>query len=803
MALANDTGVRVRFRTPATVNADRNLISTVLPQVPRPRIPDQTPARYFNQWWIAIAGGDRALYIDFHDDPGFAPRTGTEDLSADAEANWEVAIRHEPTGAVLGPAKFSEADKPPTEPDYRFLFSTREVTDFFAQVQTNDEVTLIVYDPRVARTIGTAFNTIPPGAGIEARVRPTNSAGNGVWSDYSPVAYTGGADQPLQIAIPAGTRQLGGHGNPPPLRPRWTTSYSITGPSAPSAPTPISVVASSYSSRSPDELQVELGSITAAGEFQSATGPLNYIGHLFKLSVHAHTPAYCKVVVRATSQDAAEAMIANAAMRVQVLANRTVSTLFLGLIDDARCGFGQDGDDKNLYRASISAVSLLKKAGQTKLLQAPNVVQQVSSELDLTIPDDAVVDTALTGGLFNGTSYDVKAAPIAHFRHRADTDGPALLADSRDWPNVDIRVQSPIDDPLSYIDIAREIGNGTGKGWQLATDGFLRPMLHDRHPARMLSPVSGHSGLMSRDVAPFELRRNFRLLSASDIGLAGYAEGGAAGRSVQREDDPDNPGETRIARDPDGEVIFDHDPGTVEVMGWKDISWRGGTARLWKLLVLDPGGYGAHYPLPPMVAPILARVSVRRVANVTNGNISRVVDVPDYILSNTGAVLRKPETVSEADSTRRTAQPRTGRRARTGTFDYPAARTWLTTPTHVIRLGLLNDYPLPTSEKTVGAAYRDSQSGRRFKVTIDVIDEIRAPQEVSWDSIIPIEIGRVVDVSGLPGSGRLRVTQMDASLLNEFPGDLRLNWKITASQASELEEALDGFEFWRAQSRRR
>ena len=795
MAVADGTGVRVRLRSEATIagTGPSAIITSNLRDnpAPRPAIPGQDPPRYFKQWWVDANAADTHIYVDIDSIPGDRAANQNMDLSADAEANWEVAVRHERTGAVLGPVTIRHG--PTTDDVYRLAVTPQQLRDWRAQYSDGDVCTFIMFDPRVSRTIGTAFDTARPGRVVEEQTRAVNSEGAGAPSAWAEPRAVDEAEPPLETALPAAVRQTV-------YRPQWTTSLTLTGPAGASAPMPVSVTAPAPPARRPDAVRVELGSISAAGEFESATGPLSFIGSRFQLGVRAHSPAWCKAVVRAATQDAAAALIAHAAMRVQAVSADRVSTLFLGLIDDTRCGYGEEADSK-AFAASVHAVTMLKKAGQSRLLSTE--VEGAATPLDEPRPDDALSPVSGTGGLF-GASYDVDAPPIAHFRHRAEDGGPALLADARDWPSADIRVTSPLDDPLTYVDLAREIGAAVGGGWQLAQDGFLRPMLNGSHPARVLSFTDGHFGLISRDVAPFAVRRNFRLIdNPPGVAPGDFPAGvGTAGRHVATAGDP--PVQQTA---PDGSPVYDHAEGAARVMRWRDVPWRGGAARLYTIVALDPGGYGAHYPLPPLAAPILARVSVRRVAAASGGAVAQVKDVDDFLLSADGEVLKAPATVSPEDAARRPPEP-TGNPlidvivATVNSYTYPASRTWTITPTHVVREGWLNDYPQPDDEQSVGAAYRDRSSGWRFQVTLDVLDEIRAPQEVTWNSLYPLEIGRRVDFAGLPGPvGGLRVTRLDATLLNEFPGDLRMNWKITASQAAELEEATDGVEYWRSQRR--
>ena len=756
---ADDSGVRARSMLAATLDAvpdpgspGASIEHVFFPLVasPRPAIPGEDPARYLRQWWIVEAARDTSLYIDIAAVPGPVAQRGGQDLSDDAEQHWEAAVRHDPSGAVLGPRRIGAG--PRAQDVYQVGFSAGDIADFSAQVAGGDLCTLVLFDPRRARVSGAAFRSLPAATAIRARVRALNSAGAGPASPWSAEHVTGEAEQPLEISLPADRRRGA-------LRIPWTTSVRLHGPGGPSAPARVSVAAPALSARRPDDVRVELGDLDAAGRFSGRTGPLPYILDSLEVEARAQSTAWARVAVRAATAAAAADLAGHQALRVQAVGNQAVSTIFVGLLDAARCGWGEEGASKG-FRASLAAASMLKRAGRAKLLRGG---------VESTDPAGSPSRARPVGA---GLPYSyLHRAPIwAHLQHRAAELGPVLLVDRRDWPDAPLSLYAPLARPLSYLEAARQCASALGTGWQLAQDGFLRPLLPERYPVRMLPITYGNSGLIARDVAPAAGPRDFGLLPHP----LGAAPPAASARH-------------RGASTAAGPGAWDHEAGAVVELGTYDAPWGGASARVHKLLILDPGGWGSRAPLPPLASPALLRIAVMR----WTGEQGAQDEVTDLLIGADGAPLVEPPLPEGI------VPPELLPHVRVVSQQVPLVRTWSVSPTHLIRQGWINDPPA-AAEGAAGTAARSAGSGWRFAILAEVADLTRAPQEISWDSPYPLQLGRAVDFAGAPdaGGGALRVVRMSMRLRGGNPDDLRWSWRITAVQAAELAEAMDGYEFW-------
>ena len=394
---------------------------------------------------------------------------------------------------------------------------------------------------------------------------------------------------------------------------------------------------------------------------------------------------------------------------------------------------------------------------------APGVGESGILKSEITARAVPIRSRTLRQGV-DGIAYARPDKTIAeHVYTRADESGPFLLMDPRDWPSTPVSVVSTLEDPLSYLDVAKTAAEALGYEWALASDGFLRPLLHRHYPAEVIDAQAGVYNLRMRGLSPVGGRkRRFQLSPPPPSWTGDRADWPSADTSTDppRGTDAFNEVGERGAR-----AIWDE--GEVIEISRAQIHFRGRPATRIKMLVMDPGGYAAKYPLPAMTDPLLARVGVVRSA----GENERA-EITDY--------------------------PRAD--------DAPATpRGWVITPTHLIRDGWLNDSSETretrwnpetgaiTRAADAGAAWRSPQSGWRFQVVVEVIDLVRTPHAVEWEQVYPLEIGRTVDFAGRGGPiGRLRVVRRQAKVAAAGGGTYTLTWRHTATQAAALEESMDG-----------
>ena len=783
----DDTGLRATFTDDADTDARGRQRLTIRPPVRIPVLGQTARNVLFVQARVPN------LRIDF------APASGNValDLDAEAEAHWAWAVQVAATGQVWGAfylrddiLRVGRAGPVPSDPYVTPWPAGQDYTHFDLARQLGASCRVILYDPRPGAVSGENADfgydtTLRRGERHRFRVRAVNAQGGGAPSEWSGIVIPASTSTGrLPLAVP---REAAGDSEEPPsvltpdtrrvvVWPGETTSYTVSAPTSagPLEATAQIAVVGPHAGRSPlDGVVVELGECDAAGVFTPASdatfspipadaapvdGELNYIAQTLRWEVHGHTEAEAEVTVRAPTLAAARAFRSAAFLRVSGVSGRREDVWFLGALEHEKGSIIEEGEN-HTWLVELTAATGIRRASKALLAGAP-VTDETAD-----IHEGGVRRFV---GEVGDLLYRREDLPVNHLRLGVDETGPVLFADSREWPAVPVHVQSAVRRPLSYADAARAIGDALDQGWQMAADGFYRPLLHQHFPAAVLDPLDGLWDIRIHGVsatspanrqfgeiplpadATRPLRsnaRHYRIPDSDDFNPDDYVP--AAGDFDHR------PGQVLVEREWYGVYNDEQDAN-----GCRDNS-TGRRVKFIRLFILDPGGHGSRYPLPALVEPELVRVGVVRAQE-------------------------------------------------TGTFEVDedladGERTWVLTPTHLERIGVINDAALtaardgnPWVAAGTGAAQRSEQSGWRFAVRADIIDKVPSPVAVSWKSFRPEWIGRTVDIRGYPGAaGGLKVVRLAARVHSITEDGVVVEWTVTALQSAALEESMDGTEFLR------
>ena len=510
------------------------------------------------------------------------------DLPDDAERNWGFAVRNDSTRQVWGPFYFRDDISPPNQPSDPYAiawpaglgydvfeagFTPRTVT---RNTIVNETITCIIFDPRPGRLGETlTFDTrLDLGAQYRFRVRAVNAAGGGVPGGWSNPVSLGLRPAPPSVLSAGDTRVR--------VFPEATTSYTVKAPGF-DAPATVqcAVVAPRRGLPVYDAIQVELGDCDASFAFTTSRfGPISFIAQSCEWEVSAHTEASASFVLRAASLDDAREYRTHPFLRVRLISGPREDTVFLGEIDRSRGGIREEGKSQQ-YLVHVAAATMWRRASRNIL---------TSEDTDRPV-----------GGLL----YAALDLPINHLRVGIDKFGPMLPADEREHGTDPIWVQAALNHPLTYADAARAIGGSTANGWQMAPDGFFHPQLDPDYPARVIDNLDGVWDFRIRGIGAVQPRRRQFALFDHPEGAQTFSVDGRHYRVPS--------GSTAAGYDP-REEDYDGQAGRVivEKEWYEEIG--GVNVKMVRLLVMDPGGYGARYPLPALVAPELRRVSVVRLA---------------------------------------------------------------------------------------------------------------------------------------------------------------------------------------------
>ena len=765
-----DSGLRAQY------TADAVVFRTVRRRVNAPSTLRLTGQENRGIARVELRSGN--IRIDFTDTaPGGRP---SADLTDAAEQNWAWAIQVLGSRQVWGAFRLRDdilrvggatAPARPQDPYVTAWPPGQDFDVFDAARLLAPSCKVIVFDTRPGDVTGvdadfTYDTSLRVGSRYRARIRTTGAAGTGAASPWSNTAIPGAAStgrltagleraQVQQAEIPPSV--INRDQRTLTVFPGDTTSYTVSVPTSAgvlSETVQVSVVAPAGAPRVLDAVRADLGSCSAAGAFtpDASFGPaeeLNegYIVNSLRWETHAHTEAGASVVVRAADFAAAQRYRTAPFLQIAVQAGRNEDVVFLGRVDPTKGSITEEGENRT-WLVELEASTMWRTASRAKLVGQPFSDDQPE-------PVFAEGVRRLVGSV-GDVLYRRTALPTDHLRLGVRETGPSLFADSRDWPPHPVLVQSAVRRPLTVADAARAVGDHPARGWQMAPDGFLRPLLHQHFPAEAIDPLDGIWDIRIRGVAAVApANRQF-----GEIPLPADAE-----RPL--------PVNARHYRIPDGDGInaddyvpaagdFDHRPGQVIVEREWVGEYEGDDVKYIRLLVLDPGGYGSRYPLPALVEPELVRVGVVRT-------------------DDRGNVNEQDEDLAGGE------------------------RSWVLTPTHLERTGAVNDAVLtaaldgnPWVAAGAGAAQRSEQSGWRYAVRVDLIDRVPAPVAVSWKSFTPEWIGRTVDIRGYPGAaGGLKVVRLAARVHSITEDGVTVEWTVTALQSAALEESMDGTEFLR------
>ena len=763
-------------------------------------------------------------------------RLGPQDLPADFEAHSAWAVQMVSTGEVWGPFYFRDdasklAGQTEEEP-YDIPWPLGQDYNYFVSelLAGDGRVRVIVYDPRPAgATEVFAYDTrIPWNVPHRYQVRAVNAQGAGAPSPWSDTAFIGVRPAPPSVLAATETSLM--------VWPDDTTSYTIQAPGYEHATAQVSIVAPRRGAAAVGDVHIEVGDCDQFGRFETSNhGSLNYIYRTATWTASAHTEAHAQVTLRAPSFEDALDYTSYPYLRITVDNGPHSDVVFLGIIDKSKGRIEEDGASHE-WLLTIEAATMLRRASENRIVDAGRLERPLGDVL-----------------------YSKTDLPVNHLRVGAGEVGPMLYVDEREWPTEPIHVQSSTNQPLTYLDVARVVGNSIEQGWQLAPDGLFHPLLNPNYPARVIDAfdhvwnvrVSGIEALAPKN-------RQFQLYGPEDD-----AQVFAVDARHYRVPD----GETATSYTPEPED-YDHRQGQVIVeKEWYAETEAGAVVKMVRLLVLDPGGYGARYPLPALVEPRLARVSVLRygTGSVTANGVTyprakivvnaqerrrfiyRVqrnasggkspytyaiafgarapagVVISGATLSGTPAlagIYSATLTVTDADANAvtvpieiRVAGVTTGGAVvAPGTVEIAEAdedlssNRWYLTPSHIVRRGELNPATLrasgtvenPWVAQVNGGAWRSVQSGWRFAVRLDVIDNVPNPIRVTWSSFTPDFIGRRVDLRGYGGpAGSLAIVRMETRIGTDSSENVRLQYNFTALQSAAVEESMDGLELLR------
>ena len=714
---------------------------------------------------------------------------GPQDFPTDIEEHWAWAFQiiatgrpwggfflRDDTATTMGGTPQITGDEPYTIPwpfDQDYTVFASDLGLSMTSPNLAGAIRVIVYDPRRARVSGRPgdfrFDTaLQLGVEYRARIRAINAAGKGdpsLWSE----PFILGATRTHQALLPAATRQFV-------VWPGETTSYTVSAPGVPNKATAqVSVVAPRRGSRVYDGIRCEFGTCKSSGEFVPSadiTNPVSYIAggsSTLQWETFAHTEATAQVTVRAPTIAEARRVQAQPFMRITTILADASDVVFLGPVDRSKGSIQEEGAN-HTWLVSVIASTMVRLADKTNLVRAP-------------------VETATTD-VASDRLYAADADLVTHLRTDVENGGARLFVDDRDWPPEPLRVESYASNPLTTLDVARSLGDALGRGWQIAPDGFFRPLLHGSHPAAVLNPFSERWMTNIRAVSALPPRnRRFGLSNAEDFTYGQSPELAPVARHGNNADlgvDASGNFTGVVLRQNDDNL--DPNNGQVIVEKRWDGKLDGREVQFVRLLVYDPGGYGARYPLPAMVDPELVSVSVER----THRTMTRA-DGSVYTFQT--AAVDEPgrddafTTYIDADALALTVR-----------------RTWALTPTHLERTGYLNPGTMTAADPSrspwvanrVGGAYRSPRTRWRFVVRVVLADRVKAPFSVTWEAFTPLHQGQEVDIKGMPGpSGPMRVVRTRARVHNITEEGTIVQWSNTALQSAALEESMDGNEFWR------
>lgn len=347
------------------------------------------------------------------------------------------------------------------------------------------------------------------------------------------------------------------------------------------------------------------------------------------------------------------------------------------------------------------------------------------------------IDTPRIYGTIGKTLYH-RLRPLAdHARLRAAEFGPVILVDARDWPNRALEVRSSLSRPLSYLDAVKTAAASLGDGWQIDGGGKLKPLLHEHFPVWFANPTTREWG--------FEVR--------------GTESRSPNVRGFQLTNTEKEVSEINALHQTDGNA--DYSDGRVILIGKFGAERHGENVLLVRMLVLDPGGAGARYPLPALADPVLDRISVVRYGTT--------------ITPSGGGSLS----------------------ARVGEVDEDLPGIWSMSKTHLSRLDVFNPASV-TSEGDIGAAQRNKESGWRFAVVVDIVDRVPALTETRLKSFSDLQIGRRFEIVGAGSqTAQQRIVALRGHYYIDSTGNRRAAYDISAIQASALSHTTEGLELFR------